>query len=132
MSFCKPVALAQNTVTSSAYANELNFKLPKDTPQLSACSCKRSIANRIRTCAGVCHRISRPTSKPLVGHRIFFHITQYDYMMETTAGQVDRYYVICFSTNILQKKQSRYEQDSNLRGNIPLDFESNSLTTRTS
>ena len=41
MSFCKPVELVQNTVTSSPYANELNFKLPRDTPQLVACSCKR-------------------------------------------------------------------------------------------
>ena len=29
-------------------------------------------------------------------------------------------------------KQKRREQDSNLRGKIPLDFESNALTTRPS
>ena len=31
-----------------------------------------------------------------------------------------------------QQKYLRCEQDSNLRGNIPLDFESNALTTRPS
>ncbi len=31
-----------------------------------------------------------------------------------------------------KRKKDRYEQDSNLRGKIPLDFKSNALTTRPS
>ena len=41
----------------------------------------------------------------------------------------------CFALKrrqLLQLKKTRHEQDSNLRGETPLDFKSNALTTRPS
>ncbi len=48
-----------------------------------------------------------------------------------TQVNIKKYNIDCKKSGE-KKKKKRSEQGSNLRGNIPLDFESNALTTRPS